>query len=265
MDSATREAMPKREHLLIALASIAAMVAAEVLGGASWRLAISIGLLVLLALVGRQLWKLDPDRQKAHSTLGTGLLVSVVVAGAVGFTQLEIDRRATARLRQSDQARERSAQRQTLQLTVGLRQKLAGIDLRGRDLSGFYLEEKDFTGATFSGADLRGADFVGATLNSTYFDGADLDGADISETYTKAAKLRKASLRRTDVSEADLTGSVLSKADLFEADLSQAQLEDADFRGANLRGANLRGATFNDGTKWPSGFDPEAAGATKSR
>jgi uncharacterized protein YjbI with pentapeptide repeats len=257
--------MPKRQHALIALASIVAVVAAEVLGGASWRLAFSIGLLVLLALVGRQLWKLDPNRQKAHSTLGTGLLVSVVVAGAVGFTQLEIDRRATARLRESDQARERSAQRQTLQLTIGLRKNLAGIDLRRRDLSGFYLEQKNFFEANFSGANLRGADFVGANLSSTYLKGADLDGADISETTTTGSKFPRASLRRTDVSEAHLEGSVFSEADLFEADLRQAHLEGADFRGANLRGANLQDATFNEATKWPSGFDPEAAGATKSR
>lgn len=250
--------MPKLEHVLIALASIAAAVATGVIGGANWRLAISVGLLVLLALVGWRLWKLDPDRRKAHSTLGTGLLVSVVVAGAVGFTQLEIDRRANARLRESDRTRERSAQRQTLQLTVGLQQNLHGIDLSRRDLSGFYLEEKNFSGANFTQANLRGADFVGANLSSSYLDGAQLDGADISEADIRFSKVRKASLHGTDMSESDFR-----RADLSGADLGEASLLDADFREANLRGADLRDATFNDGTKWPSGFDPEAAGATR--
>jgi uncharacterized protein YjbI with pentapeptide repeats len=35
----------------------------------------------------------------------------------------------------------------------------------------------------------------------------------------------------------------------------------ADLRGADLRYANLHGATYNADTKWPEGFDPEAAGA----
>jgi hypothetical protein len=37
-------------------------------------------------------------------------------------------------------------------------------------------------------------------------------------------------------------------------------LEGADLRGANLFQANLAGARANEYAKWPTGFDPEAAG-----
>ncbi len=36
----------------------------------------------------------------------------------------------------------------------------------------------------------------------------------------------------------------------------------ANLEGADLTGANLKGASFNDGTRWPEGFDPVAAGVT---
>ncbi len=243
--------MRTRDLVLIALVSIAAAVTVGVVGEVSLRLTMSVGLLVLLALVGRQLWTLDPDRQKAQSNLGTGLLVSVVVAGAVGFTQLEIDRRLNAQLRQSEQARERSAQKQTLQLTVGVQENLQGIDLRRRDLSGFYLAEKNLSGSFLRGAKLRRTNLAGADLAGADFAGADLDGADISESDMSDSTLLGASLRGAD----------FSKADLRRANFSQADLSEAFLGDSNLRGANLHDARFNSGTEWPNGFDPAAAGA----
>ena len=55
---------------------------------------------------------------------------------------------------------------------------------------------------------------------------------------------------------ADLRGAKLTRADLRRADLREANLP-----GAKLRGADLSGAEYDDKTKWPAGFDPEAADA----
>ena len=59
-------------------------------------------------------------------------------------------------------------------------------------------------------------------------------------------------------------------ANLLVADLTGANLEGADLRGANLTGADLsradlvrtvlNGATASPLTRWPDGFNPEAAG-----
>ena len=52
----------------------------------------------------------------------------------------------------------------------------------------------------------------------------------------------------------------LIKADLQGIDLSGADLYKANLTGANLSRANLREAKYDKHTKFPDGFDPEAAG-----
>ena len=84
--------------------------------------------------------------------------------------------------------------------------------------------------------DCRGAILVGADLS--HFD---LGGADLTDA---------------DLSDADLSGAILWNAGLNGADLSGA-----DLTNANLVGAMLRLTKYNANTKWPLGFDPEAAGA----
>ena len=66
-------------------------------------------------------------------------------------------------------------------------------------------------------------------------------------------------------------GESLKGAKLQQADLSGAHLYGADLRGADLRGADLyranlfradlRKAEYDAETKWPDGFDAEAAEA----
>jgi uncharacterized protein YjbI with pentapeptide repeats len=63
-----------------------------------------------------------------------------------------------------------------------------------------------------------------------------------------------------------LTGALFEGADLREvsfmgADLQDAQFLGADLTGASFGGADLRGAVYNQGTKWPDGFDPLDYGA----
>lgn len=80
------------------------------------------------------------------------------------------------------------------------------------------------------------------------------------------------SLANSVLPHADLRGADLSGRDLHEAGFPAASLQDADLRGANLRGADLSGAQglanasltgaiYDRRTRWPTGVDPERAGA----
>ena len=81
--------------------------------------------------------------------------------------------------------------------------------------------------------------------------GAILVGADLSHFDLSGA----------DLTDADLSGADLSGAILWNAGLNGADLSGADLTNANLVGAMLRLTKYNANTKWPLGFDPEAAGA----
>jgi hypothetical protein len=102
--------------------------------------AAAAGGLVGLAGIGWLLWRTAPDPLQAKADLGTGLLIGVVVATVVGGAQIGIDERRRDAERRQQAATQRAAEQQSLRLTVGLREELAGIDLSGQDLSGFYLE-----------------------------------------------------------------------------------------------------------------------------
>ncbi len=55
-------------------------------------------------------------------------------------------------------------------------------------------------------------------------------------------------------------GADLKGANFAGASLTRANLEGAWLKGANLEMAYLEEATADEGTIWPVGFDPEAAG-----
>ena len=116
---------------------------------------------------------------------------------------------------------------------------LRGADLRYADLSGADLRYADLSYANLSGADLRYAVLSGADL--------------------RYAVLSGAVLRYAVLSGAVLRGAVLRYAVLSDADLSDAVLRYADLSGGDLRSADLRGARWDKYTKWPEGFDFEAA------
>ena len=59
----------------------------------------------------------------------------------------------------------------------------------------------------------------------------------------------------------DLDGANLTLADLTGANLSNVNMDGADLSSATLTDAILTGATYTERTLWPSGFDPQAAGA----
>ena len=82
----------------------------------------------------------------------------------------------------------------------------------------------------------------------------------IRDGWCAGADLWDANLRGANLRGANLCGANLCGANLCGADLRGANLCGADLRGANLRDANLRGARASEGTTWPGGFDPDAAG-----
>ncbi|HEB90319.1 MAG TPA: pentapeptide repeat-containing protein [Deltaproteobacteria bacterium] len=141
-----------------------------------------------------------------------------------------------------------------------------GVSLPGAVLNGAALQEADLRNANLNGADFHAADLRDADLSNANLAGVDFSGANLS-----GANLAEASLFR-----ANLANAVLVNGDLYRAVLSQADLTGTDLRGADLRGASLRSTDlsntnlvnayystsglFQYGTRFPTGFDPAAAG-----
>jgi uncharacterized protein YjbI with pentapeptide repeats len=110
--------------------------------------------------------------------------------------------------------------------------------------------------ANLRSADLEGAPLVFAALGMTELRGADL----------RRANLFQVDLRRADLRGADLQRALLGGADLRRADLRGADFGRAEFREPLLTGPpDFRRATYDSATVWPDAFDPEVAGARKSR
>ncbi len=135
---------------------------------------------------------------------------------------------------------------------------LGGVNLSGTDLSGIDLSGIDLSKANLSGADLINANLLGAKLNGANLMNATLLGAKLSGANLSGADLSGAKLSGANLINANLSGADLSGADLWVADLSGA-----DLINANLSGANLSGAEYSFQTKWPEGFEPAHAGATR--
>ena len=147
----------------------------------------------------------------------------------------------------------------------------AGRDLSGVDLSHLKIRQLDLTGLKAVGATLRGRrrpaeldpepgtwdrftdGYVRTRWGQARMDRADLTGADLTWAPLNHGHLRGAVLRDALLVEADLRG----------CDLREADLRGADFSSATLEGADLRDAKWDDTTRWPQGFDPEAAGGRR--
>ena len=146
---------------------------------------------------------------------------------------------------------------------------LRGANLRGANLRGANLSGEDLSETYLSKANLVKADLSKADLSDADLRWAFLSHANLSEANLRGANLQNASLTFADLSGADLFGADLSDADLEGADLRKANLTFANLRGAYLRGADLSGADLREAfysrlTRWPEGFDPIKAGATRA-
>jgi uncharacterized protein YjbI with pentapeptide repeats len=148
---------------------------------------------------------------------------------------------------------------------------LRRADLTEADLRGAYLEGANLEGAILEGANLEGAIFLSANLAGSRFMQADLTGAYLREAVLTGAHLTWANLTSADLRGANLRGANLTWANLTQASFVEANLTEPDgltgakfmranLTGANLEGARLEGVLYDSDTKWPSGFDLEAAG-----
>jgi uncharacterized protein YjbI with pentapeptide repeats len=209
-----------------------------------------VGCVVVALTVVPGVWLWWPSRHEAEqrSSLGAALLTGAVVSFAVFAVQLVFDARLrnVEERREAEQARRAEQQRvqanrNALQLTVGLQPDLSGIDLRKRNLAGFYLSRKRLVEAVLAGANLRAANLSNA----------DLTRADLREAQLVGAHLDSANLAGANLALANLSGAVLVQAKLGNAELAGAVLTGADLRGADLRGASVGGASYDSATKWP--------------
>ncbi len=134
---------------------------------------------------------------------------------------------------------------------------LAKAHLAGANLLRAWLSNADLSEANLAKANLTGANLSRANLFRAH-----LRGANLSEVYLSGANLSGARLSRVRLRGANLYGVDLTKANLAGVHLAGAYLSGANLSGANLYGAYLSGAFADQTTRWPEGFDPEAAGVT---
>lgn len=142
---------------------------------------------------------------------------------------------------------------------------LYGADLRQADLSGVIMNKVGLYGVDLSGADLSNATIREANLGATNLSGADLsnatlEGSDLERANLFEADLSKAKLSMSNLSKANLRNADLSRAGLFGVNLWMADLSGVDLSNVYLNDADLNQARFTLNTKWPSDFDPKAAG-----
>lgn len=150
---------------------------------------------------------------------------------------------------------------------------LAGTDMRAAHLDATHLEWARLGETRLEGASLRRTFLVAAHLAQAQLQdahleearllGANLSGANLSAAHLENAQMQWASLLTANLQGANLRGACLIGVELLSANLSRADLCDADLEYAHLSWARLRGAKYNAQTRWPSDFDPVAAGALK--
>ena len=113
-------------------------------------------------------------------------------------------------------------------------------------VSAYGQGRRSFSGITLTEAVLTQADLKGADLSY-----ADLAEADLSHANLRGADLSYAVLRGANLTSADLRGAMLIGTDLRETQLHNAQLTDADYDPLE--------------TRFPAGFDPDAARMKRDR
>ena len=117
----------------------------------------------------------------------------------------------------------------------------------------FSIADAILKAAHLAGVRLVEVNLVGGKLVNAILEGTDLTRANLTEAVMEGANLTKA----------NLMDAVLERTNLVQANLNQANLRGTNLKGADLTNANLNGATYDETTIWPSGFDPELAGAIR--
>jgi uncharacterized protein YjbI with pentapeptide repeats len=113
--------------------------------------------------------------------------------------------------------------------------------LRGADLSGLHAPYGQLQGLDLSGAHLYAAKLRNADLSFAILTGADLRGAALERAVCRGARFRGADLGRDNLD-------------------ARTTLQGADLSTADLHDAKLEGAVYDDDTRFPEGFMPQAHG-----
>ena len=111
---------------------------------------------------------------------------------------------------------------------------LAGVNFRGANLSGAYLQSE-----SFQRADLRDAQIDSAT----FFE-SDLTGSNLTGAYLPATDFQNCTMQRVRLSSTDLSGAYFGTTDLSGARFDKAYLLNAVFEGAELNQVDFESATL---------------------
>jgi uncharacterized protein YjbI with pentapeptide repeats len=138
---------------------------------------------------------------------------------------------------------------------------LDGTDFSEAHLLCARLDDASARGARFARANMEGISCMDACLDEADFTDADLYWCIGFGASFRAATLVRASLLGADLKEVDLSGADLTEADLGTDNVGGAtQLQGANLTGATLARAHVAGAQYDQHTRFPNGFDPQAAG-----
>lgn len=107
------------------------------------------------------------------------------------------------------------------------------------------------------------ARLLAANLQRANLVSANLEGADLERANLQHATLFGAILKYAFLPAANLAAANLERADLEGAKLFGANLERANLEGAKLERAVFKYARYDSETRWPNGFNPDAAGACR--
>lgn len=119
--------------------------------------------------------------------------------------------------------------------------------------SGSTLSLSDVLGKKLSlrGARIEEPNFAGIKLGGDFTEGDFYRGNFVETLIAENTSFRGASLYNSDFRWAYFEEGV---------DMREADVRWADFRRSNLEVVDLRGAIYNQHTKFPEGFSPDAAG-----
>jgi Pentapeptide repeats (8 copies) len=161
----------------------------------------------LLVFIG--LWQWLPSRgdRASQSELGAAILGGAVIGFAVLVLQLGMEQRTEI----LEGQRQAAAVRQNTQIGLQNLTDLHRSNLKESDLSGLFLQNKDFSQANLERANLVGTDLRGSDL--------------------RGANLRNADLRGANLADVELDGAILSGAIVDETTVFPVGF---DFRGAGM-------------------------------
>lgn len=150
-------------------------------------------------------------------------------------------------------------------------QDLRGVSFSAKPLIFSFLPY-DIRGWDFHGQDMTGGSLKNADAANTDFSNATLVNGDLSFADLVGSRFRDARLLGADLYATDLTTADFRNANLASSDLRSSNVSGVDLRGVNLGNAGIEFASnldvanfdslsrYNQWTKFPTGFDPVAAG-----